>query len=53
MAEQLLVDFEAMLVQHRAHREQMLAENAADPLRPTKRGPGTARPRGSRSPRKD
>ena len=53
LAEQLLADFQSMLLQHRAHREQMLAETELDPLGSRRRGPATVRQPGNRPPRKD
>ena len=38
MAEELLAEFEATLLQHRAHRDLMLLERSATPVRPNARG---------------
>lgn len=50
MAEQLLAEFEATLLQHRAHRDLMLHEITADPFSP--RPPASVPPKGNRSPAK-
>lgn len=51
VAEDLLAEFEATLVQHRLHRAQMLTELEPDPLQPGP--PGEAGPRASPSPKTD
>ena len=51
MAEQLLAEFEATLLQHREHRELMMHDRHLDAELAS--GRGKARPKESRSPKKD
>ena len=51
IAEELLAEFKATLLQHRAHRELMIAERDLDPFAPRPRS--RVPPKAGRSPKKD